>query len=108
MVFLARRTGSVGEIQVATDGVSNQSGVKILWNTSLDSGQGLFNWLPIERTLSVQWGTSSDCLQTSVKRHPFELDYRIAADDEGRLLGVEATLVSDCGPYTGHSQHYMA
>lgn len=42
-------------------------------------------------------------LRTSVKRHPYELDYRVAADKEGRLLAVDANLVADGGPYTGNS-----
>jgi CO/xanthine dehydrogenase Mo-binding subunit/aerobic-type carbon monoxide dehydrogenase small subunit (CoxS/CutS family) len=57
---------------------------------------------PVKLTLS-----RAESHQTSVKRHPFELDYRVAADGEGRLLGVEATLVSDCGPYIGHSQRVI-
>jgi CO/xanthine dehydrogenase Mo-binding subunit/aerobic-type carbon monoxide dehydrogenase small subunit (CoxS/CutS family) len=49
----------------------------------------------------------AESLQTSVKRHPFELDYRIAADAEGHLLAVDAKLVSDCGPYIGFSQRVI-
>jgi CO/xanthine dehydrogenase Mo-binding subunit/aerobic-type carbon monoxide dehydrogenase small subunit (CoxS/CutS family) len=45
----------------------------------------------------------AESLATSVKRHPFELDYRIAADAEGHLSAVDATLVADAGPYTGNS-----
>ena len=45
----------------------------------------------------------SESLRTSVKRHPFELDYRVAADAEGQLLAVDAKLVADGGPYTGNS-----
>jgi CO/xanthine dehydrogenase Mo-binding subunit/aerobic-type carbon monoxide dehydrogenase small subunit (CoxS/CutS family) len=44
-----------------------------------------------------------ESLRTSVKRHPFELDYRVAADAEGNLLAVDAALVCDSGPYTGNS-----
>lgn len=45
----------------------------------------------------------SESLRTSVKRHPFELDYRVATDAEGQLLAVDAKLVADAGPYTGNS-----
>ena len=44
-----------------------------------------------------------ESLRTSVKRHPFELDYRVAADAEGNLVAVDARLVCDGGPYTGNS-----
>jgi CO/xanthine dehydrogenase Mo-binding subunit len=44
-----------------------------------------------------------ESLRTSVKRHPFELDYRVAVDGEGHLLAVDAKLVCDGGPYTGNS-----
>ncbi|MDO8485550.1 MAG: molybdopterin-dependent oxidoreductase [Candidatus Limnocylindrales bacterium] len=53
---------------------------------------------PVKITLS-----RAESLATSVKRHPFELDYRVAADTAGRLLAVDATLVCDGGPYTGNS-----
>jgi CO/xanthine dehydrogenase Mo-binding subunit len=42
-------------------------------------------------------------LHNGVKRHPYEMDYRVAADKDGRLLAVDARLVSDAGPYTGNS-----
>ena len=45
----------------------------------------------------------AESLSTSVKRHPFELDYRVAASAEGDLLAVDATLACDGGPYTGNS-----
>jgi CO/xanthine dehydrogenase Mo-binding subunit/aerobic-type carbon monoxide dehydrogenase small subunit (CoxS/CutS family) len=44
-----------------------------------------------------------ESLRTSVKRHPFELDYRVATDADGHLLAVDARLVCDGGPYTGNS-----
>jgi CO/xanthine dehydrogenase Mo-binding subunit/aerobic-type carbon monoxide dehydrogenase small subunit (CoxS/CutS family) len=53
---------------------------------------------PVKITL-----TRAESLATSVKRHPFELDYKVAADAEGRLVAVDATLVCDGGPYTGNS-----
>lgn len=53
---------------------------------------------PVKITLSRE-----ESLQTSVKRHPYELDYRVAMDRDGRLLAVEADLVADSGPYTGNS-----
>jgi len=42
-------------------------------------------------------------LHNGVKRHPYEMDYRVATDRDGRLLAVDARLVSDAGPYTGNS-----
>jgi CO/xanthine dehydrogenase Mo-binding subunit/aerobic-type carbon monoxide dehydrogenase small subunit (CoxS/CutS family) len=53
---------------------------------------------PVKITLS-----RDESLRTSVKRHPFELDYRVAADADGVLLAVDATLICDAGPYTGNS-----
>jgi CO/xanthine dehydrogenase Mo-binding subunit len=53
---------------------------------------------PVKITLNRE-----ESLQTSVKRHPYEMDYRVAADDDGRLLAVEAVLIADAGPYTGNS-----
>ena len=53
---------------------------------------------PVKITLGRE-----ESLQTSVKRHPYEMDYRVAADDDGTLLAVEAVLIADGGPYTGNS-----
>jgi CO/xanthine dehydrogenase Mo-binding subunit/aerobic-type carbon monoxide dehydrogenase small subunit (CoxS/CutS family) len=53
---------------------------------------------PVKITLDRE-----ESLQTSVKRHPYEMDYRVAADDDGRLLAVDAVLIADGGPYTGNS-----
>jgi CO/xanthine dehydrogenase Mo-binding subunit/aerobic-type carbon monoxide dehydrogenase small subunit (CoxS/CutS family) len=53
---------------------------------------------PVKITL-----TRAESLQTSVKRHPFELHYRVAADAEGFLQAVDAELLMDCGPYSGQS-----
>ena len=53
---------------------------------------------PVKITLS-----RAESLRTSVKRHPYEMDYRVAMDADGRLLAVEAELVCDGGPYTGNS-----
>jgi CO/xanthine dehydrogenase Mo-binding subunit/aerobic-type carbon monoxide dehydrogenase small subunit (CoxS/CutS family) len=44
-----------------------------------------------------------ESLRTSVKRHPFELDYRVAVDADGTLVAVDAKLICDGGPYTGNS-----
>lgn len=44
-----------------------------------------------------------ESLRTSVKRHPFELDYRAAVDAEGNLIAVDAYMICDGGPYTGNS-----
>ena len=53
---------------------------------------------PVKITLSRE-----ENLHNGVKRHPYEMDYRVAADEKGRLLAVDAKLVSDAGPYTGNS-----
>lgn len=53
---------------------------------------------PVKITFSRQ-----ENLHNGVKRHPYEMDYRVAADKQGRLLAVDARLVSDAGPYTGNS-----
>ncbi|HEV2688945.1 MAG TPA: molybdopterin cofactor-binding domain-containing protein [Bryobacteraceae bacterium] len=53
---------------------------------------------PVKITLSRE-----ENLHNGVKRHPYEMDYRVAADEEGHLLAVDAKLVSDAGPYTGNS-----
>jgi CO/xanthine dehydrogenase Mo-binding subunit/aerobic-type carbon monoxide dehydrogenase small subunit (CoxS/CutS family) len=53
---------------------------------------------PVKLTLS-----RAESLATSVKRHPFELDYKVGVDAEGHLLAVDATLIADGGPYTGNS-----
>jgi CO/xanthine dehydrogenase Mo-binding subunit/aerobic-type carbon monoxide dehydrogenase small subunit (CoxS/CutS family) len=53
---------------------------------------------PVKITLS-----RAESLQTGVKRHPFELHYRVAADPDGILQAVDAELLMDGGPYRGHS-----
>lgn len=53
---------------------------------------------PVKITLN-----RAESLQTSVKRHPYYMEYRVAADEKGHLLAVEADLVCDGGPYTGNS-----
>lgn len=53
---------------------------------------------PIKMTLG-----RDETLRTGVKRHPFIVDYRVAMDDDGHLLAVDATMICDGGPYTGNS-----
>ena len=53
---------------------------------------------PVKVTLS-----RAESLQTAVKRHPFELDYRVATDADGMILAVDAQMICDGGPYTGNS-----
>lgn len=53
---------------------------------------------PVKITL-----TREENLHNGVKRHAYEMDYRVAADNDGRLLAVDAKLISDAGPYTGNS-----
>lgn len=44
--------------------------------------------------------TREESLICSVKRHPYELDYRVGLDKNGKILAVDAKMVSDAGPYT--------
>ena len=53
---------------------------------------------PVKITLS-----RAESLQTGVKRHPYELHYRVATDAEGFIQAVDAELIQDGGPYSGHS-----
>jgi CO/xanthine dehydrogenase Mo-binding subunit/aerobic-type carbon monoxide dehydrogenase small subunit (CoxS/CutS family) len=57
---------------------------------------------PVKITLS-----RAESLQTGAKRHPFELHYRVATDAEGYLQAVDAELLMDGGPYSGHSQRVI-
>lgn len=47
--------------------------------------------------------TREESLRVSTKRHPYILDYEVGADQEGKLLYVDAKLLSDAGPYTNLS-----
>lgn len=53
---------------------------------------------PVKLTL-----TREESLKKSTKRHPYEMDYRVGFDQSGKLLAVDARLVSDAGPYTALS-----
>ena len=53
---------------------------------------------PVKLTLG-----RDETLRTGVKRHPFICDYKVAMDDDGLLLAVDATMLCDGGPYTGNS-----
>jgi len=50
---------------------------------------------PVKLTL-----TREESLKRSVKRHPYSMDYRVGLDGEGRILAVDAKLLSDTGAYT--------
>jgi len=50
---------------------------------------------PVKLTL-----TREESLQRSVKRHPYIMDYRVGLDREGKILAVDAKLLSDTGAYT--------
>lgn len=47
--------------------------------------------------------TREEDLHNTVKRHPYSMDYRVAADKDGHLLAVDAKLLADVGPYMGNS-----
>ncbi|MEW5721957.1 MAG: molybdopterin cofactor-binding domain-containing protein [Thermodesulfobacteriota bacterium] len=49
----------------------------------------------------------SESIKSSTKRHPFEMDYRVGFDAEGRIVGLKAELVSDAGPYLGQSDQVL-
>lgn len=53
---------------------------------------------PVKLTLG-----RDETLRTGVKRHPFICDYRVAMDDDGKLVAVDASMICDGGPYTGNS-----
>jgi len=50
------------------------------------------------RTVRLTW-TREESLRASVKRHPMSMDYRIALDENGTLLGLEADIVANVGAY---------
>jgi CO/xanthine dehydrogenase Mo-binding subunit/aerobic-type carbon monoxide dehydrogenase small subunit (CoxS/CutS family) len=41
-----------------------------------------------------------ETLRVGTKKHPFQMDYEVGADGEGKLLLVKAKLLADAGPYT--------
>ncbi|MGD9676275.1 MAG: molybdopterin cofactor-binding domain-containing protein, partial [Candidatus Bipolaricaulia bacterium] len=43
--------------------------------------------------------TREESLRTSVKRHPMRLAYRIGFDAGGRITGLKADILADCGAY---------
>ena len=53
---------------------------------------------PVKITL-----TREESLRVSTKRHAYFLDYRVGFSADGGLLGVDARLLSDAGPYTALS-----
>ncbi|MFZ5642436.1 MAG: molybdopterin-dependent oxidoreductase [Bacillota bacterium] len=53
---------------------------------------------PVKITLS-----RGESLRMSTKRHPYWMDYRVGVDSGGRLMAVDARLLSDAGPYTALS-----
>ena len=50
---------------------------------------------PVKLTL-----TREESLKRSTKRHPYVMDYRVGLDRNGKLLAVDARLLSDTGAYT--------
>jgi CO/xanthine dehydrogenase Mo-binding subunit/aerobic-type carbon monoxide dehydrogenase small subunit (CoxS/CutS family) len=50
---------------------------------------------PVKLTL-----TREESLKRSVKRHAYSMDYRVGLDEQGRILAVDAKLMSDTGAYT--------
>lgn len=54
------------------------------------------------RPVRLEWSREESIL-AHPKRHPLHLHGRLAADGEGRLTALEATVVGDAGAYTGPS-----
>jgi len=50
---------------------------------------------PVKLTL-----TREESLKRSVKRHPYSMHYRVGLDRDGKILAVDAKLLSDTGAYT--------
>ena len=48
------------------------------------------------RAVKLRLDRDDDMIVTG-KRHPFEADWQVAFDGDGRLLGLDVTLASDCG-----------
>lgn len=56
----------------------------------------------VRRPLKITF-TREESLRVSTKRHPYIMDYQVGATKEGKLLYVDARLLSDAGPYTNLS-----
>jgi CO/xanthine dehydrogenase Mo-binding subunit/aerobic-type carbon monoxide dehydrogenase small subunit (CoxS/CutS family) len=41
-----------------------------------------------------------ETFRVGTKKHPFQMDYEVGTDSEGKLLFVKAKLLADAGPYT--------
>lgn len=50
---------------------------------------------PVKLTL-----TREESMKRSPKRHPYVMDYRVGLNKEGKIVAVDATLLSDTGAYT--------
>jgi xanthine dehydrogenase large subunit len=48
------------------------------------------------RAVKIRLDRDDDMTITG-KRHPFEADWRVGFDDDGRILALDVTLASDCG-----------
>lgn len=61
------------------------------------------------RTGCPVWGawTRPESIKYSHKRHPFRLDCRLGAKQDGRLTALQATLYSDVGPYASTSNKVL-
>ncbi len=51
-----------------------------------------------KRRVRLTW-RREESLRASVKRHPMIMDYHLALDADGRLLGVKADLIANAGAY---------
>ncbi|MFN2167073.1 MAG: xanthine dehydrogenase family protein molybdopterin-binding subunit, partial [Anaerolineae bacterium] len=56
----------------------------------------------IRRNVKVVWDRK-ESFRGHHKRHPYYMHYRSAADKDGKLLAVEATLIADIGAYSSSS-----
>jgi CO/xanthine dehydrogenase Mo-binding subunit len=56
----------------------------------------------VRRPVKVVWDRK-ESFRGHHKRHPYYMHYRSAADKDGKLLAVEATLIADIGAYSSSS-----
>ena len=56
----------------------------------------------IRRPIKMVWDRK-ESFRGHHKRHPYYMHYRSAADPDGRVLAVEATLIADIGAYSSSS-----
>lgn len=51
--------------------------------------------------------TRKDSLRHHYKRHPYKMNYKVAAKKDGKILGMDIKMLSDGGAYSFHSHRVM-